>query len=71
MLILPCYRPGVANGAVSIGKSDGISQSAGLSIRPSIPRADLDNGSLLNDRRERPVGSDKERMNIRAVNKYV
>ncbi|KAG8657073.1 hypothetical protein MANES_03G036800v8 [Manihot esculenta] len=63
------FRPGVANGAVSIGKSDGISQSAGLSIRPSIPRADLDNGSLLNDRRERPVGSDKERMNIRAVNK--
>ncbi|KAJ9183788.1 hypothetical protein P3X46_007598 [Hevea brasiliensis] len=63
------FRPGVANGAVSIGKSDGISQSTGSSMRSSIPKADLDSSSLLNDRREGPVGSDKERVNIRAVNK--
>ncbi|XP_021637956.2 uncharacterized protein LOC110633597 isoform X2 [Hevea brasiliensis] len=63
------FRPGIATGAVSIGKSDGISQSTSLSTRSSIPRADLDNSSLLNERRERPIGSDKERVNIRAVNK--
>ncbi len=56
---------------MSIGKPDGISQSTGSSMRSSIPKADLDNSSLLNDRREGPVGSDKERVNIRAVNKYV
>ncbi|KAG8636099.1 hypothetical protein MANES_16G099400v8 [Manihot esculenta] len=62
------FRPGVAASTVSIGKSDGNSQT-GLSMRSSIPRADLDNSSLLNDRRERSIGSDKERVNIRAVNK--
>ncbi|XP_037493054.1 uncharacterized protein LOC105637916 isoform X1 [Jatropha curcas] len=63
------FRPGAANGSVAIGKSDGISQSSGLSMRSSIPRADLDNNSLLNDRRERSIGSDKERVNLRAANK--
>lgn len=63
------FRPGVANGAVGVGKSDGISQQTGLGVRSSIPRAELDNSSLLNDRRDRPIGSDKERVNLRAVNK--
>ncbi|EEF48050.1 hypothetical protein RCOM_1046470 [Ricinus communis] len=63
------FRPGVANGTVNIGKSDGISQSTGLSMRSSIPRTDMDSSSLLNDRRERPIGSDKERVNLRAVHK--
>lgn len=64
------YRPGVYNGAVGVGKIDGISQPTGLSVRSMTPRADLENNSLLNDRRERPHGSDKERVNIRSVNKY-
>ncbi|ESR64774.1 hypothetical protein CICLE_v10007265mg [Citrus x clementina] len=63
------FRPGVANGAVGVGKSDGISQQTGLGVRSSIPRTELDNSSLLNDRRDRPIGSDKERVNLRAVNK--
>ncbi|KAM7258644.1 hypothetical protein ACFE04_014385 [Oxalis oulophora] len=60
------YRPGVTNG---VGKSDGISQQTGLGVRSSIPRADLDNSSLSNDKRERPTSSEKERVNLKAVNK--
>ncbi|KAG5243485.1 Serine/arginine repetitive matrix protein [Salix suchowensis] len=63
------FRPGVYNGAVGVGKIDGMSQPTGLSVRSMTPRADLENNSLLNDRRERPHGSDKERVNIRSVNK--
>ncbi|KAJ0089479.1 hypothetical protein Patl1_13514 [Pistacia atlantica] len=63
------FRPGVANGAVGIGKSDGISQQTGLGVRTSIPRTELDNNSILNERRDRSIGSDKERVNLRAVNK--
>ncbi|KAJ6923202.1 hypothetical protein NC652_016755 [Populus alba x Populus x berolinensis] len=65
------FRPGVSNGAVGVGKIDGISQPTGLSVRSMTPRTDLENSSLLNDRRERPLGSDKERVNIRAVTKAV
>lgn len=65
------YRPGVLNGAVGVGKSDGISQQIGLGMRSSIPRTDPDNTSLTTERRDRPVGSDKERVNLRTVNKYV
>ncbi|XP_034903502.1 uncharacterized protein [Populus alba] len=63
------FRPGVSNSAVGVGKTDGISQSTGLSVRSITPRTDLDNGSLEIDRREHPLGSDKERVNVRAVNK--
>lgn len=63
------YRPGVANGATQGGKSDGILQQTGLNARTSVPRSEPD-GSLLNEKRERPGGSDKERANLRAVNKY-
>lgn len=69
--MLCCYRPGVANGAVGVGKSDGTSQPTGVSVRSSVPRTDLDNSSPISERRERPIGSDKERVNPRAVNKYV
>ncbi|CAI0627919.1 unnamed protein product [Linum tenue] len=62
------FRQGVAS-AVGVGKSEGASQSPCLSSRSSFPRADLENGSVLNDRRERSVSSDKERPNIRSVNK--
>ncbi|XWS72213.1 hypothetical protein CRYUN_Cryun02cG0020800 [Craigia yunnanensis] len=63
------FRSGIANGSVGVGKSEGISQPTGLGPRSSVPRTDLDNSSLLNDRRDRPVASDKERVNLRAVNK--
>ncbi|KAH8482441.1 hypothetical protein H0E87_029764 [Populus deltoides] len=63
------FRPGVSNSAVGVGKTDGISQSTGLSVRSITPRTDLDDGSLQIDRREHPLGSDKERVNVRAVNK--
>lgn len=68
---VPFYRPGVTGGVVGVGKSDGMSQQTGLGIRSSLPRTDSDNSSLINDKRDRPIGSDKERVNPRAVNKYV
>ncbi|CAL1357524.1 unnamed protein product [Linum trigynum] len=58
------FRPGVAS-AGGVGKPDIVSQSPGLGMRSSIP----ENGAVLNDRRERPVSSDKERANIKSVNK--
>ncbi|KAL1371818.1 hypothetical protein HN51_002024 [Arachis hypogaea] len=63
------FRPGVSNGTVGSGKSDGISQQTGLAIRTSTPRNDQDNGSLVNERRGRPASSDKEKVNFKAVNK--
>ncbi|KAI9112624.1 hypothetical protein K1719_016547 [Acacia pycnantha] len=62
-------RLGVSNGTVGAGKSDGTSQQTGLGVRASTPRNDQDNSSLINDRRDRPINSDKERVNFRAVNK--
>ncbi|XP_061361596.1 uncharacterized protein LOC133305398 [Gastrolobium bilobum] len=63
------FRTGVSNGIVGAGKSDGISQQTGLSIHASTLRKDQDNNSIVNDRRGRPVSSDKYRANFRAVNK--
>ncbi|CAN1185810.1 hypothetical protein LINPERPRIM_LOCUS38765 [Linum perenne] len=62
------FRSGVTN-AGCVGKSDGVSQLPAIGVRSSIPRTDLENGSVLNDRRERPVSSDKEKANIRSFNK--
>lgn len=70
LINITCYRSGIANGSVGVGKSEGISQPTGLGPRSSIPRTDLDNSSHLNDRRDRPVPPDKERVNLKAVNKY-
>lgn len=63
------YRFGVSNGTVAAGKSDGASQQTGLTIRAPTHRNDPDNNSLVNDKRGRPVSSDKEKGNFRAVNK--
>ncbi|XP_050364819.1 uncharacterized protein LOC126783391 isoform X2 [Argentina anserina] len=63
------FRPGVANGAIAVGKSDGITQPTVPAFRSSIPKTEPDNPSLINDKRDRPMGSDKERVNQRAVNK--
>ncbi|XP_057467229.1 uncharacterized protein LOC130756685 isoform X3 [Actinidia eriantha] len=63
------FRPGVVNGAVTVGKADGTSQATSLGMRSSIPKVDQDSNSRLHDRRDRPAASDKERVNLRAVNK--
>ncbi|KAF7806763.1 uncharacterized protein G2W53_038924 [Senna tora] len=63
------FRSGASNGTVGAGKSDGTSQQTGLGVRASTPRNDQDNNTLINDRRDRPVSSDKDRVNFRAVNK--
>lgn len=65
------FRPGVANGASGVGKSDGVAQQNGLGIRSSMSRTDLDGNSLVNDRRDNSIGSDKERVNLRGVKSNV
>ncbi|XP_052199332.1 uncharacterized protein LOC127806225 isoform X3 [Diospyros lotus] len=61
------FRPGIANGAIGAGKADGILQPTSLGMRSS--KADQDNSSFLHDRRDRPAALDKERVNLKAVNK--
>ncbi|XP_022863631.1 uncharacterized protein LOC111383723 isoform X3 [Olea europaea var. sylvestris] len=61
-------RPGIANGSVGVGKAESSSQQTGLGTRP-ISRAELDNSPILHERRERPTAPEKERVNLRAVNK--
>lgn len=64
------FRPVVANGAVAVGKADGVSQPTSLGMRSSMPKPDQDSSSILHDRRDRPTASlDKERVNVRTVNK--
>lgn len=58
------------NGAVPYGRSDSLSQQTGLAARSLLSR-DSDHNPLYNEKRERATGSDKERVNLRAVNKYV
>lgn len=63
------FRPGVPSGTVGVGKADGILQPSGAGIRSSILKAEQDNSSHLHDRRDRPASVDKEKANLRAVNK--
>ncbi|XP_038696142.1 uncharacterized protein LOC119993202 isoform X2 [Tripterygium wilfordii] len=66
------FRPGAANGTMGIGKSDCFSQQTDLIMRSSIPTTDAaHNGSLLSERRDRSLGSDKEKVNLRAVNRTI
>ncbi|KAG5547133.1 hypothetical protein RHGRI_012976 [Rhododendron griersonianum] len=37
------FRPGVANGAMGVGKADAVSQPTSLGMRSSMPKPDLDN----------------------------
>ncbi|KAI3913681.1 hypothetical protein MKX01_035877 [Papaver californicum] len=63
------FRSGPSNGAVGFGKLDVTSQQTiGLGMR-STARSDQDNGSLVNDRRDRLAGVDKEKINLKSVNK--
>ncbi|KAJ4952124.1 hypothetical protein NE237_028956 [Protea cynaroides] len=63
------FRFTPANGASGGGKVDVTSQQNGLGLRSSSTRTDQDNGSLPNDRKDRPLGSEKERVNLKAVNR--
>ncbi|CAI9765948.1 unnamed protein product [Fraxinus pennsylvanica] len=60
-------RPGIANGSVGVGKAESSLQQTGLGTRPSC-KAEQDN-SPLHERRERPTAPEKERVNLKAVNK--
>ncbi|KAG1331024.1 hypothetical protein COCNU_02G009920 [Cocos nucifera] len=62
------FRPGSSSGIVGSNKIDGSSQLSGGSSRV-IPRNDLDNCSLSNERRERSAGLDKERIIAKGSNK--
>ena len=58
------------NGAVPYGRSDSLSRQTGLA-GGSLPSRDSDHSSLYTEKRERAIASDKERVNLRAINKYV
>ncbi|KAL6558623.1 hypothetical protein OROMI_018973 [Orobanche minor] len=62
------FRFGSNNGGLGAGKSEATPQTSS-GVRSSISRTDSDNTSLLHERRERPVGPEKERLNFKAVNK--
>ncbi|XP_008784017.1 uncharacterized protein LOC103703090 isoform X3 [Phoenix dactylifera] len=62
------FRPGSSSGIVGSNKIDGSSQLSGGSSRV-MPRNDLDNCSLSNERRERSAGLDKERIIAKGNNK--
>ncbi|XP_042508164.1 uncharacterized protein LOC122084150 [Macadamia integrifolia] len=57
-----------ANGAIG-GKVNVTSQQNGLGFRASSTRTDQDNGFFPNDRKDLPVGSEKERALLKAVNR--
>ncbi|KAK9049893.1 hypothetical protein SSX86_031138 [Deinandra increscens subsp. villosa] len=62
-------RPGAANGTVGGGKADGPAQQTSVGMRSSIPRPEQETTSPLHDRRDRSTSSEKERTNLRSVNK--
>lgn len=62
-------RSGSSSGLGGINKLDGSSQP-GSSAR-SMPRNDVENVTLLNDKRDRAAGLEKERVMAKGSNKYV
>ncbi|XP_056843111.1 uncharacterized protein LOC108812731 isoform X2 [Raphanus sativus] len=62
-------RQAAGNGATGYGRSDNLSQQTSLAGYSPPSRGDSDHNSLCIEKRERSVGSDKERANPRAVNK--
>ncbi|XP_072979325.1 uncharacterized protein [Typha angustifolia] len=61
-------RTGSSSGVAGSNKIDGSSQQSGAGSRV-IPKIDMDNGPLPNERRERPAGLDKERILAKGNNK--
>ncbi|RID52713.1 hypothetical protein BRARA_G00159 [Brassica rapa] len=62
-------RQVAGNGATEYGRSDNLSQQTSLAGYSPLSRGDSDHNSLYLEKRERSIGSDKERVNLRAVNK--
>nr|GMD11979.1 uncharacterized protein LOC109186567 [Ipomoea batatas] len=62
------FRHGTNTGGIGLGKADATSPQASIAVRSSFSKAEQDNGLLLHDRRDRPIGSEKEKLNVRAVN---
>ncbi|XP_013652737.2 uncharacterized protein LOC106357608 isoform X1 [Brassica napus] len=62
-------RQVAGNGATEYGRSDNLSQQASLAGYSPLSRGDSDHNSLYLEKRERSIASDKERVNLRAVNK--
>ncbi|XP_011093773.1 uncharacterized protein LOC105173644 isoform X2 [Sesamum indicum] len=61
------FRSGNANGGLGVGKGEANPQTSS-GMRSSVSRTDSDNSSLLHERRERPSGQEKERLNLKATN---
>ncbi|KAM3360760.1 hypothetical protein P3S68_015614 [Capsicum galapagoense] len=63
------FRPGAAPGSTGTGKPDGVLQQVPLRMRSSISKVDQQNSlHLIVDRRDQqPIGSEKERVKIRAI----
>ncbi|XP_024016154.1 uncharacterized protein LOC18025793 isoform X2 [Eutrema salsugineum] len=61
-------RQAAGNGATGYGRSDNLSQQT-LAGHSPVSRIDADHNSLYIEKRERSTGSDKERVNLRAVRK--
>ncbi|KAG2298386.1 hypothetical protein Bca52824_034858 [Brassica carinata] len=62
-------RQAAANGTSGYGRSDNLAQQANLAGHSPRSGIDSDHNSLYMEKRERSIGSDKERVNQRAVNK--
>ncbi|KAL1531346.1 hypothetical protein AAHA92_34033 [Salvia divinorum] len=62
------FRSGAANGGIELGKSEATSQTSS-GMRSSMSRTDSENSSVLHEQREHPNGQEKERVNLKAVNK--
>ncbi|CAN6452515.1 unnamed protein product [Victoria cruziana] len=60
------FRSGSANSIVGVNKLDSAAQSSGLNVRP-IARTDADSAPL--DRRDRLLGSDKEKVILKGISK--
>lgn len=54
---------------MGLGKGEATSQTSS-GMRSSMSRTDSDNSSVLHERRERPNGQEKDRVNLKSVNKY-
>ncbi|KAK4775246.1 hypothetical protein SAY86_010181 [Trapa natans] len=63
------FRQGFLSGTLGVGKSEATSQQTGMSMRVSSPKLDQDGSSFPGDMRDRPLNSDKERLNLITMNK--
>ncbi|KAL2533282.1 hypothetical protein Adt_06633 [Abeliophyllum distichum] len=59
----------IMNGGMPLGKAEPSSRDTSLGMHSSVSRAGPDNNPLVHDRRERLSGAEKERVNVKAVNK--